>query len=75
MPIVMCNMPALLIRKKSKQYPEGRTSARFKKELRNDITIVGKTAFKDPNAPVTFSEADLPENADEARMMNRRGGG
>ena len=73
MPIVMCNMPALLLRKKTKQYPEGRTSYRFKKELRNKITIIGKTAFKDPNAPVTFSEADLPETAEEERKMNRMG--
>lgn len=67
MPIVMCNMPALLLRKKTKQYPEGRTSYRFKKQLRDKITIIGKSAFdkpKDPNAPVTFSEADLPETAD-----------
>lgn len=57
-------MPALLLRKKSKIYPEGRTSYRFKKELRNKITIIGKTAFKDPNAPVTFGEDNLPETAD-----------
>jgi hypothetical protein len=65
MPIVMCNMPALLLRKKCKAYPEGRTSYRFKKELRDKITIIGKTAFKDPNAPVTFGEDNLPETADK----------
>lgn len=57
----MCNMPALLLRKKSKEYPDGRTSYKFKKELRNKVTIIGKSAFdkpKDPNAPITFSEAD-----------------
>jgi hypothetical protein len=64
MPIVMCNMPALLLRKKTKKNPEGRTSYRFKKELRDKITIIGKTAFKDPNAPVTFGEDNLPETAD-----------
>jgi hypothetical protein len=64
MPIVMCNMPALLLRKKCKRWPEGRTSYRFKKELRDKITIIGKTAFKDPKAPVTFGEDNLPETAD-----------
>jgi hypothetical protein len=66
MPIVMCNMPALLIRKKTKAWPEGRTSYRFKKELRDKITIIGKSAFDkaDPNKPLTFGEDNLPETAD-----------
>lgn len=43
---IVMNHPALLMRKKSSLYPEGRTSYRFKRELRNKVTIVGKTQFK-----------------------------
>ena len=45
----MVNYPALLLRKKSPLYPEGRTSYRFKRELRKKVTIIGKTVFG-PNA-------------------------
>lgn len=42
---IMINYPALLLRKKSQLYPEGRTSYRFKRELRKKVTVVGKTMF------------------------------
>ena len=42
---IMINYPALLLRKKSELYPEGRTSYRFKRMLRNKVQIVGKSAF------------------------------
>ena len=42
---IMANYPALLLRKKSTLYPEGRTSYRFKRELRKKVTIIGKTMF------------------------------
>ena len=42
---VMCNVPALLLRKKSSMYPEGRTSYRFKHALRSLVTVNGVTMF------------------------------
>lgn len=38
---IMINYPALLLRKKSQLYPEGRTSYRFKRDLRKKVTVVG----------------------------------
>jgi hypothetical protein len=42
---IMINFPALLLRKKTQLYPQGRTSYRFKRELRKLVTIIGKSAF------------------------------
>ena len=39
---IFINYPALLLRKKSMLYPEGRTSYRFKRALRKLVTIVDK---------------------------------
>lgn len=41
---IFINYPALLLRKKSEKYPEGRTSYRFKRYLRRKVTIIDKTA-------------------------------
>ena len=62
----MINYPALLLRKKSQLYPDGRTSYRFKRELRKKVTVVGKSMFGKASEaatkkPVVFSEADQPE--------------
>lgn len=38
---IMMNYPALLLRKKSLLYPNGRTSVRFKAQLRKLVTVVG----------------------------------
>ena len=38
---IMINYPALLLRKKSALYPEGRTSYRFKHALRRQVTVNG----------------------------------
>ena len=38
---IFINYPALLLRKKSVLYPEGRTSYRFKKALRKKVTVNG----------------------------------
>ena len=66
---VMINYPALLLRKKSALYPEGRTSYRFKHALRRLVTVAGQTAFgpkkKKVKKPVAQCELDLPET-DEA---------
>jgi len=40
---IFINYPALLLRKKSSQYPDGRTSYRFKRALRKKVTIIDKT--------------------------------
>jgi len=39
---IFVNYPALLLRKKSMLYPEGRTSYRFKRALRKKVTIIDK---------------------------------
>ena len=39
---IYINYPALLLRKKSEMYPNGRTSHRFKNALRRRVTIVDK---------------------------------
>ena len=39
---IYINFPALLLRKKSEMYPNGRTSHRFKNFLRKKVTIVDK---------------------------------
>lgn len=41
---IFINYPALLLRKKSILYPEGRTSYRFKRTLRKKVTIVDKSS-------------------------------
>ena len=41
---IFINYPALLLRKKSILYPEGRTSYRFKRQLRKKVTIIDKTS-------------------------------
>lgn len=40
---IFINYPALLLRKKTEKYPEGRTSYRFKRLLRKKVTIIDKT--------------------------------
>ena len=39
---IFINYPSLLLRKKSMLYPDGRTSYRFKRNLRKKVTIVEK---------------------------------
>ena len=41
---IFINYPALLLRKKTDRYPNGRTSYRFKRFLRKKVTIIDKTA-------------------------------
>jgi len=40
---ILANYPALLIRKKTEIYPDGRTSYRFKRFLRKKVTILAKS--------------------------------
>ncbi len=62
---IMINYPALLLRKKSALYPEGRTSYRFKNALRRQVTVAGQSMFgpkkKKVKRPVAPCELDLPE--------------
>jgi len=44
---IFINYPALLLRKKSMLYPDGRTSYRFKRALRKKVTIIDKAAKTD----------------------------
>ena len=62
---IMINYPALLLRKKSEVYPEGRTSYRFKRMLRNKVTIVGKSAFADEKTAPKMTELDQPETEEQ----------
>lgn len=42
---MLINHPKLLLRRKQEEWPDGRTSYRFKNALRKKVTIIGKTAF------------------------------
>ena len=59
---IMINYPALLLRKKSALYPDGRTSYRFKHALRRQVTVNGQSMFgpkkKKVKKPVAFCEID-----------------
>jgi hypothetical protein len=57
-PHVLLNTPSQMLRKVTTKHPEGRTSHKVSKEIRSKVTVVGATAFKDPNAPHKFSEID-----------------
>jgi len=67
---VMINYPALLLRKKSALYPEGRTSYRFKNALRRQVTVHGVSMFapkkKKMKRPAVPNELDLPETDEPA---------
>ena len=70
---IMINYPALLLRKKSALYPEGRTSYRFKHALRRQVTINGQTMFgpkkKKVKRPVVPCEIDQPETDETTTEM------
>jgi hypothetical protein len=57
-----------LLRKKTAEYPEGRTSYKFKQALRKKVTIHGKSAFATsttaPNPAPVSSELNLKETDD-----------
>lgn len=53
---IMVNYPALLLRKRSQLYPEGRTSYRFKRELRKNVTILGTSAFNEAVAKTDMTK-------------------
>ena len=59
---IYMNYAPLLIRRKTEEFPQGRTSHRFKARMRNNITIIDKSKPK-PAAPEyvnkTFSFADF----------------
>ena len=70
----MINYPSLLLRKKNSLYPEGRTSYRFKKQLRRLVTVSGQSAFAPKKKKVKRlqkpseldqPETDLPEDKDD----------
>ena len=42
---MLINHPKLLLRRKQEDWPEGRTSYRFKNALRKKVTIIGKSTF------------------------------
>ena len=43
---IYINYPPLLLRKKTLEFPDGRTSYKFKNFLRSKITIIDKNAVK-----------------------------
>jgi hypothetical protein len=49
---MLINHPKLLLRRKQEDWPEGRTSYRFKNALRKKVTIIGKSAFDLSNVVV-----------------------
>jgi hypothetical protein len=59
---IYINYPALLLRKKSEVYPTGRTSHRFKNQLRKRVTIVDKNKnFVDQNLTKEVTDLDEAE--------------
>ena len=59
---IYINYPALLLRKKSEVYPNGRTSHRFKNQLRRRVTIVDKNQnFVDQKEVKDNTELDEAE--------------
>ena len=59
---IYINYPALLLRKKSEMYPNGRTSHRFKNFLRRRVTIVDKNKeVVDKNEVKDVTEVDEAE--------------
>lgn len=70
----MINYPALLLRKKSALYPEGRTSYRFKHALRRQVTVAGQSMFgpkkKKVKRPRVACEMDQPETDDRVDPSN-----
>ena len=72
---MLCNAPAALLRKKSKQFPQGRTSIPFKAAMRNKVTIIGKSMFKSQQKkeedheekpkPFVATEQNYKETAEE----------
>lgn len=68
---IYVNFPALLLRKKSEMYPNGRTSHRFKNFLRRRVTIIDKNLNRvDQNEIKDKTDADdaeqeTPDDQDE----------
>jgi len=60
---IYINYPALLLRKKSEVYPNGRTSHRFKNALRRRVTIIDKNM-----KPIDQSEIKETTELDEAEQ-------
>ena len=60
------NYPDLLLRKKSKLWPEGRLSMKFKKTMRHNVTVIGKSQFSKPddNVFTANDEENYKETAD-----------
>ena len=55
---IFINYPALLLRKKSMLYPEGRTSYRFKRALRKKVTVVDKSNNNNNNGIIANSKKE-----------------
>lgn len=59
---IFINYPALLLRKKSMLYPEGRTSYRFKRQLRKKVSIIDKTMITKTSANGLDTEETATED-------------
>ena len=63
---IYINFPALLLRKKSPEYPTGRTTIRFKAALRRKVTMVDKNHNRiDQNQIKNLDKTDLDEAEQE----------
>ena len=63
---VYCNYPALLLRKKSEEYPGGRTTIRFKQALRRQITIIDKNKNRvDQNEIANIDKTEVDDAEQE----------
>jgi len=68
---VLLNAPAILLRRKTKKDPLGRTSLRFKKALRHNVTVIGKSAFKsnEDDGPIDQEADEKQKNDPKATYM------
>lgn len=55
---ILSNVPQPLLRKKSAVHPFGRTSMRFKQKMRNNVTVVGKSAFANQAETIEVEHED-----------------
>ena len=65
---IYINFPALLLRQKSRVYPNGRTSIRFKDALRRKVTIIDKNQNRiDQNTINNIDKTEVDEAEQEVQ--------
>ena len=63
---IYINYPALLLRKKSDMYPDGRTSHKFKNFMRKKVTIIDKNKDVQKDPVKMSTDVDEAEQEDDS---------